>query len=283
MVHEDIRKNVEKYALGLIRERFEDGPVCNRLTYHNREHTGGVIRRATAIAKMMQLSVVENTLVVIAASFHDTTQEWEPFLKGNGIIFRQKESGLNEATSTREAVSWMKEYSGYTFSGEECELVGLAIMATIPSWDSIHSTVIQKNLTQDSHPVIRAVAMADLGSAGMEPKYFENEGFALFLEQEIDIAEKILALENFYDIDFKKQREYLGRYYAWMNIQAKFAEGRVALLEEELGNLTGLKRQCVKSLFFGFAESISLAKLNAKPAEECSFFEMVNRLKGLIK
>lgn len=265
-------------ALELICKRFEKGPDADRLGFHNREHTQGVVRRATKIADAMGLSSREHTLVEIAAAFHDTVQAWEPLHRDNGAVIRQRKAGANEQASAEEAVQWMKSQKDAAFTDDECELVRLAILVTVPSWSAEHSTVVQAALTPDSHPVIRAVALADIGSAGMEPDVFGGEGDALFIEQEMDIIEGIRNAKSPDNVSVENQQRYLTRYRAWLNSQLGFARGRQALLEGELGNLGDAAKEKVRQLFSRFHDAIKIAETNAKEAEGYSFEQMARRL-----
>lgn len=265
-------------ALERIRERFEEGYGADRLAYHSREHTKGVIRRATKIADAIGLSSRERTLVEIAAAFHDTVQVWEYSHRDNGAVIRQRKTGANEQASAEEAAQWMKSQRNAAFSEGERELVRSAILVTIPSWSVEHGTVIQTALTPDSHPVIRAVALADIGSPGMEPDVFGGEGDALFIEQEMGIIEAIHNAKSPNDISDEKQMRYLTRYRTWLNSQLEFVRGRQVLLETELGHLNDVAKENVRQLFSHFADAIKIAEANAKEAEGYSFEQMARRL-----
>ncbi|MEK7390800.1 MAG: hypothetical protein AAB635_01540 [Patescibacteria group bacterium] len=172
----------------------------------------------------------------------------------------------------------MKEQKGATFTNEEYELVNSAILVTVPSWNTEYGTVVQAALTPESHSVIRAVALADIGSPGMEPDGFGNDGDALFIEQEIDIAEAIRKAKSSDDISPDNQKRYLTRYRSWLNSQHGYAKGRQTLFETELGNLNDRAKERVRQLFSRFAEAISTAESNAKTDEEYSFKQMARRL-----
>lgn len=264
-------------ASRLIRERFEEGPSADQLAYHNREHTEGVVRRATKIADAMGLSPRERTLIEIAAAFHDTVQMWEPSPQDSGAVMRQRKTGGNEQASAEEALKWMKLQKSAAFTDNELELVHSAILVTVPSWSVEHKTVVQAALTPESHPVVRAIALADIGSSGMEPDGFGGEGDALFIEQEMDVIWAIRNAKSPDDISTENQKQYLMRYHTWLDSQLGFARGRQALLEDELGNLSDTAKENVRQLFSHFEDAIKIAETNAKEAKEYSFEQMALR------
>ncbi len=266
------------HASQLIRERFEVGPSIDRLAYHNREHTEGVVRRARKIAEAMDLPAREKILVQIAASFHDTVQRWELTQKEDGAALRKRQTTTNELASADEAVAWMKKQADARFTNEECAIVHAAIRVTIPVWNEVYGTVYQDALRPESHPVVRAVALADIGSSGMEPSVFQKEGDWLFAEQEIDIIKAIRNAQSSEDISPEKQTQYLERYRAWIKSQIGFAQGRQALFEDELGDLDEASTDRVRHLFAHFAEGIEAAEENSKIAEKCTFEQMARRL-----
>jgi hypothetical protein len=265
-------------ALKVILERFETGPTEDRLAYHKRHHTVGVIRRALNIALAMALAETKRTLVEIAAAWHDSIQVWRPDVRGNGAVFRSRFVGTNEGGSNHEAVAWMKSVPGLPFSDEDYQLVRAAIMVTVPAWDSEHGTTIQPALTPQSHPVVRAVALADLGAAGMEPTLFAMEGDQLFVEEQLDIVEAIQKARSPGDISFVTQELYRERYRLWTNSQVQFARGRRALLWSELRGLDGAAWRRVIKLFSHFDESIRLAKRDAERASKLTFEQMARQL-----
>src|SRR3990167_6281667 len=96
----------------LLRERFEAGPVKDKLPYHGIEHTEGVVRRALAIGAALGISEHELRLVEIAAAFHDTVQDWEEQVNANGEVKRKRNQGANELKSAGEAEAWMLQFPG---------------------------------------------------------------------------------------------------------------------------------------------------------------------------
>ena len=58
----------EALALDVIRARFETGRVPDHMHYHNSEHTAGVIVRARAIGRAIDMPDRDILLLVIAAA-----------------------------------------------------------------------------------------------------------------------------------------------------------------------------------------------------------------------
>jgi hypothetical protein len=278
----DIEKTPEappalSYTRELLHARFEMGPEEDRMAYHAVPHTEGVVRRALRISEALELSPQDLKLSEVAAAFHDTVQTWQEDSREGGVIIRKRVAVLNESRSADEAVAWMQQYPD-TFTEADCEIVRHAIEATVPGWDPANNTVKQPNLTSEAHPVVRAVALADLSSSGMEPETFRNEGMQLFAEENLDIMRAIRTAKSVDDIDEGLQQAYLARYRGWLKFQVVFVEGRRNRLETELAGLTPEQAEHVRALYSGFDESIAIAKQNAEAAERASFEEVARTL-----
>lgn len=265
-------------AIVLIRSRYEDVPFERRLFYHDTFHTHGVRERVFKIARAMGLSDRHLMLTDIAAAFHDSVQAWRPVKKGNGVIIRQRHAGTNEVASTQEAVDAMSN-SDIEFTPEEYGIVASAVIATIPSWSVEHGTVVQPFLTACSHPVARAVALADLGAAGMDTACFVRDWKTLFAEEQLDIMAILPKIARASDIGAAIQEEYRARYVAWLKSQAPFARGRRALLNHELEGIADTDaRQHVRALFSHFGESIAAAKEAHTQAQTIGFVPLMRQV-----
>lgn len=206
------------YATKLIEERYGPEAGENRLMYHDAWHTDGVAGRARRIAEAMGLNRRYTELTVVAAAFHDTVQAWSPVTRADGAVVRQRKVRLNEMQSAIEAVTWMQS-SGVNFMSVEYDLVTEAILVTIPTWDAQAGTVIQSALRPMTHDLVRAVALADIGSPGMDTDGFLRDSMTLFLEEQLDIA-YVLRGEK----DFTPPESYHKRYCAHLRGQAGFAK-----------------------------------------------------------
>ncbi len=264
-------------ALAIISERFEKPLFPGRLFYHNTSHTLGVRERALLIAHAMGLSEREMRLIEVAACFHDSVQVWVPANKDDGVIMRQRVVGQNEAASAHEACEAMSSLD-VTFTPEEKGVVASAIIATIPGWSQEHKTVTQPFLTPCSRAVVRAVALADLGEAGMDPDSFVRTGPLVFAEDQLDLMQALSAAQRTSDIPPRQQEWFRKRLIGWLNIQVGFAAGRKAMLDAELEGLSPEAKTHVKALFSRFDESIEAAGAALARAETMAFVPLMRIL-----
>ena len=263
-------------ALALIRARHESGHVPEHMHYHNSSHTAGVVRRAEAIGRAMGISERHLLLTIIAAAYHDVVQRWVPVERMGGIVARQRLAGRDEVASAHEAVEAMAGL-GVTFLPEEFGIVASAIIATIPGWDGEAGTVSQPFLV--AHPVVSAVALADLGAAGMEPDIFVRDGPALFAEENLDLMSAILGVELAEAVPAADQERFRSRYINWLSVQPGFASGRRTRMEN--GELDGLEpgvRERLLGLFCGFGRSVALAEDAVARAETLDFVPLMRQL-----
>lgn len=269
-------KKVTDLALGLIRDRYESGRVPDHMHYHNGVHTEGVIVRGRAIGEAMGMSQRHLLLTVIAAAFHDSVQRWFAVHGEGGVVIRKRLTGRDEVASAQEAVEAMSEL-GPHFTPEETGIVASAILGTIPGWDGEASTVAQPFLIE--HPVIKAVGLADLGAAGMDPAMYLRDGPALFAEENLDIMEALASARRAADIPAAAQRFYSARYIAWLEVQPGFARGReVRLRGDELSGLDERSRQAVLRLFSRFDESVAMSEAAVALAERLDFVSLMRQL-----
>jgi len=265
-------------ATSLIEKRYGlDVDPDQSLPFHGTGHTRGVIRRAEVLIRAMGGSSRDVCLARIAAAFHDTVQQWEENPGQNGRIMRRRFVGRNEAASAEEAVAWMRSQNGLFTEADEL-LVTDAILATVPGWDPVAGTVFQPNLAAGSHIVVRAVAMADLGVAGMEGEVFLGQGDTLFREENLDIARAIRGAETRDDISTDRQEGYRQRMIEWNRSQANYARGRRIRLEQELGTLGDDLKDSVRALFIAFDAAISAAENLVMEREQLSFWDVAKAM-----
>jgi hypothetical protein len=265
------------YALALIRSRYEGNEDrAYNMPFHCVAHTVGVIRRTGALLSAMGVSRHEFHLGLLAAAFHDTVQNWTPSTTPDGRVLRQRFTGRNEIDSAAEAVAWMRRVGG--FREEHYHLVTQAILATIPGWDAEHQTVSQPHLTHHALPLIRAVALSDLGIAGMDGQPFLKTGDQLFREENLDIDAALRRCATRADLDGVVLDGYKARMLTWSRSQVAFARGRRALLEQDLGNLQGAAREAVRNLFGKFETAISLSEDAVRAREALSPWEVAQAM-----
>jgi hypothetical protein len=263
-------------ALALIRERHESGRVPDHMHYHNSAHTAGVIERARTLGAAMGMSDRHMLLTVIAAAYHDVVQRWIPLRKEDGAVMRRRQTGRDDVASAHEAAEAMAG-RGIVSTAEEQGIVASAIVATIPGWDVGAATVCQPFLIE--HPVISALALADVGAAGMDPDTYGRDGPALFAEENIDVMTAVMAARRVSDIPAADQARYQSRYINWLKVQPGFARGRRQRLEN--GELDGFPpdvRDRVLGLMSHFDESVAIAEAAVARAEKLDFVTLMRQL-----
>lgn len=269
-----------------IKQRFEN-PLDekNYLPFHDRAHTESVMSRTERILDAIQKvgpDLVSDKDVqngILAAAFHDTVNSSEENIVRDGDrtkIMRKRFTGNNEQKSADEAVEFMgqaaTESKAYIFSKNDVAIVREAIAATVPDFNPEKKTVVQPNLKEESSIVARALALADLGTAGMDgPKKFLKEGDDLFREENLDIAKALLKPEQ---IDEAQKDYFRQRMLGWTKFQPAFARGRKELLDDELRGFPEKAKDAIKKLFDKFDLSIQAAGERAKRREEMSCEEI---------
>ena len=226
-------------------------------------------------------SVTEKDIALgkLSSAQHDIVRRWEENrVKDENFekVMRRRFIGDNEKASARAALEFMEkanqEAEEEIFKDEDIEMVREAIVVTIPEFDTERKTVIQPHLNKESSFVARALALADIGAAGMEGyNEFGREGDALFREENLDI---LSALENLEELTLEQKEYFRNRMLMWSKFQSEFASGRKSLLKKELSGLTSPVQDRVKDLFDTFDESIAGAEATATKREKMTFEEL---------
>ena len=285
----------ETAALIKVQERFDfNEDAIDRLPFHNSRHTKDVIRRTDmvleAIQKAMQDLVDEETRALgrFAGASHDTVQEYEESRTVDGTqekTMRKRFTVKNESASADEAVEFLekcnKDAGSELFSAKDLDTVRRAIDTTVPSFDPEKGTVVQPNLTEQNAVIERAVALADLGTAGMDgPDAYIIEGRDLFREENLDIFRAFEELKDKPGADPEKDLppdkvEYFKkRMLAWSAFQSKFAEGRKAKLEDELNGLPEEAKEAVRKLFDKFDQTIEASVKKHEEEKQMAFNDL---------
>jgi hypothetical protein len=161
--------------------------------------------------------------------------------------------GTNELDSAKELLAYMdnqKDDEGQPlFNEQDRNDVLFALAATVPDWDVKMGTVKQINLNESSRELARAVALADLGEAGMDPDAYLVAGDALFLEDNPDIAD---AVEHPDKYDDEQKARFAQRITGFSQTQAGFALGRKNRLSQELEGLAPDQQERVRATFNRF-------------------------------
>ena len=280
-------ENGIQIALQVIAERFENTPEAHeRLEYHNLRHTKDVLRRFDTILNLVRdhaphlYSEHSHHVGRFGAAHHDTVQKWvrNSISDPDGLtkVLRKRLVGKNEAESTAEAIELMnrlnQESGTEIFTQEDKSLIAEAHEATVPSFDLVRHTVVQPNLTESSSVITRAIALADLGTAGMDgPEAFLSEGDALFREENIDIGDALTHPELLTETERNFFRK---RMLDWTHVHGAFAAGRKELLESEVAPFPEELRNEVKHIFANFDDSIRAAEAQFERRTHLSFADL---------
>ncbi len=264
-------------ALTAVEEKFEksSGQEYN-MPFHNRRHSQLVVDRVKSILEAIRSADPELVthrdikLGRLIAANHDTIQNWKKTEDGQtGKMMRTRFAGLNEEASFAELKVRMEEAnkkSGSVFSAADFEVVQEAIMATVPSWDAQVGTVVQPGILEKDPSVITlSLALADIGSAGMNTEDFLIDGDALFREENLDI---LADMNNSDQISSDKKEANIKRMLNWSKSQTGFARGRQQKFEEEIKSLPEEAKEKVRELFSHFDESIETVSRVAAEREQ---------------
>lgn len=281
-----VKAGVEE-ALKIVETSFEKAEFeRDNMDFHQSAHTRNVAERARLILSTIHLANPESVsgrdvlLGELAGAFHDTVQLYKEDAVPDGVftkLIRKRFTSFNERASGDLAIAFAAKINEKNdrkiFSTADENKLLEAVDATVPGYDREKETVIQPNLKASSSLVARAVALADLGSAGMAgAENFLKDGNALFREENLDIAD---ALKNPGDINDDKKKYFRKRMLDWSKSQIKFAEGRKSLLDTELVGIPNEAREKVKTLFNKFDDSIEGARKCAEKREGMSLEELV--------
>ncbi len=152
------------------------------------------------------------------------------------------------------------------------QTVAESIDATVPGFDSETNTIIQPNLDEESAIIARALALADLGTAGMDgPENFLVEGDALFREENMDVTD---AIRNSKDLSDEDKNQMRRRMLNWTVFQSSFTQGRQVLLGKELEGLPPKAQEGVGALFDKFDQTMTACKERMEGRKDMSFEEL---------
>ena len=137
----------------------------------------------------------------------------------------------------------------------------------------MQKTVVQPNLKEKSHPATLALALSDLGTAGINGgETFVKEGSDLFREENLDIKR---ALKSGHELTDAEKEFFRNRMMAWSKFQSGFAQGRKNLLEKEIANLPDNAKENLRQLFSKFDQSIKTAAQKASERELMNFDQLL--------
>lgn len=268
-----------EYALALIGKRHESrhNPECF-LPFHGREHTRAVIRRAHRFAVAMRLPEKERHMACLAAAFHDVVQRWSVMSAPDGALLRSFLEAENKELSAQEMRHWLAHHPDTEFSHAELALLSEAVATTETQWNAALRTFTHPRLGHNSAPLVRLVAIADLGTAGTDPQAYLDEGDRDFRERNLDVGAAIRSVPIRMGVPAKNQEAFRGRMLAHGRCWVYNAAGRKAQLEPELGNLATRMKEPLRHLLHAFDESAALAEIRAEHRKDMTFWELAEAM-----
>jgi hypothetical protein len=280
LFNESCTRGITEALTGIDRDFVLTPNIENQLAFHNDTHTNGVILRTERILKAVQQVdrdatrplVTDRDIVLgkFAAAWHDVVQNWEhPVVDGVEDVTKRQKSKGNERASADRAIAFMKAENKQAgeeiYTIDDMETVEDAIMLTMPHFDADLGVVTQPDLADFKyHPVVQAVALADLGAAGMDGfEAFKWNADALFVEENMDIA-AFLRGEG----GVGQEEEFKARVLNWMSVESKFILGRQRQSWQEINSLQEKAQGPVRKLFSTYDDNFnSLVTLTAKRRE----------------
>lgn len=262
----------EQYALDVIGQRFD-----GFRDYHNTLHTSRGIEKTGQILTVMNR--VDPTLVSkrdihrgrLRTAFHDIVQNARivPRHFGSLVIDTIKQDSKNEFNSANEELNYMIT-QGFPYD----DMVGVyqdtACTVAEPDPD-FPGSFYQPHLSVHQSFLGMAVALADLGCAGMEgPDRFHEDGTALFREQFIGVRD-LLKQGGLTTQQEKDLKDFM---LIWLEGQTGFTKGRQKRTAIEIGMLPEDMRGPIWELFHHFRDSISMTEKNHRLAQSWSLSEL---------
>jgi len=187
-------------------EAFDHEVVEKQLCYHTRDHITGVQRRASQLFQVIcpYLPTTDDRdrlelLLDLCAVTHDLTQIFVSHQEPHKS--RRREAGVSETATIEQLLEFIHILNQYHandsahFLDSDLQIIQESIAATICDYDSTEQAIFQPALYQDDQPIspiARILALADIGTLGMEGIAAYNiEGSLLFLEENPDVRSLI--------------------------------------------------------------------------------------------
>lgn len=294
-------------SLARINGQFEVPSGDERLYFHTRPHTRGVINRVTSIAEAVhkvspeEVSASDIEAVRFGAGKHDEIQISKPIEvtvvdsqgKDRMLIKRQRATGLNEEESAESAQQFLDKeiLPKGLMTKEQAEGAIKGILLTKPGFNVELGTVIQPGFA-DNPFIAQAIALSDLAASGMngaEAAVYEavglfwedfmsirryKEGVSENDRREIRLGQ--LDIESFY------KDQILG----WLDAQVKFTKGRQKLVWGEIDslNISEKGKNAVRELFSNenYENAIAAIKKFRNDLSSLSFEDCTKELDKVI-
>lgn len=290
----DSTTDLGRFTNSIVEEVLDDLTITfdfnlyeQNFTFHGRDHSADVIRRSVQILEILRehgeaVSEKDLALAYIAAAFHDVKQAWEAkdvWEKGSddarfGKKIRARKTQANEIGSAKKAEEAMisaNQQAGYElFTEDDRTRVAAAIEGTIPKFDPQLGTIIQPRAETSEDILVRAIALADLGEAGMTgPRAYLEGGDKLFVEENIDMWDLHPG-----ELSNEQKAYYKRRMDDWNASQPTFALGRKNKLADEIATFTEAVRPFLEKEFSAFDDSITAAQTRADQRRAMNFEEL---------
>lgn len=290
--HEAVQRGIQ-VALDQIRTQYESlDDLDDKLFFHDSIHTNRVIERvqrlATAINEFQPKTLSDHDIAIatLIAGWHDIIQASGFFEETRPGGFpkqgRRAKIGDNEHNSAAELIGYMTAQNDATdtelFTANDMQMVRDGMTVTIPSFTPT-GEVWQDHLKPDSPLMVRLIALADLGGAGIDgPDSFKHDGNGYFWELNPDITRAVYHNTSLED---GLKDDYRARMIGWLGGQATFATYRLSRLDAELEGLEPALADHIKSTVLRpetFAASIRMAETRAEQANSQTYEELVATL-----
>lgn len=257
----EVVARVKTFALG----EFDREVVLHQLYYHTREHINGVQRRANLIFQVIspgwEASLEGNAtpdyisrmqlLLDLCAAAHDMVQIFIPHQPHTS---RRREAGVSETLTTQKLLDYIKGLNQHLrehgidesalFTNADLSIIQEAIEATICVYDPAEQAIYQPSLYDSSKqlsPVARILALADIGTLGMEGvAAYNQEGSLLFLEENPDVIPIILnpGVEALAAEDPELHENIRQRLLKRARFQVNFAKSRLIRFPREIASFS---------------------------------------------
>jgi hypothetical protein len=252
---EEAVRRVRQFAL----QEFEKEITQKQLYYHTCEHVNTVQRRADQIFQVVRPyweALLESgtgsdyltrmkLLLDLCAIAHDVVQEFVPQTQSH--TSRRRDSGVSERATIYKLIKYIEALNKQVqrqdpdslalFQDSELRIIKEAIEATICLYDPADQAIYQPDLydpKKNVSPVARMIALADIGSLGMEGiESYNQEGSLLFLEENPDVI-PILADGEIQQLDPELYENFRQRLLRRVRFQVHFAKSRLVRYKHEL-------------------------------------------------
>lgn len=295
----EVVRLVKKFAI----EEISKETQRKQLYYHTVAHAYAVERRAKLIFKTIELDQEETkknkdlerteSLIELIAITHDTVQEF--ILPTQPFTARKRPFGISETATIEklfkyinilnQKLSEMQVKNSLLFTKRDFEIIEQAIKATICKYDFKQGSVYQPLLYQSQpqiSPIAKVIALADLGTLGMEgiETYF-LESVLVFLEENPDLIPFLLPYSRPSPIQFlerQQQEQIRKRLLKAARLLVSFAKGREARFNREIQDFPVASQRILQKEIFKYLnlETIQIIEQNTPTAEETTLSELLD-------